>query len=142
MHHRLAKEFARTEAKYENPLSEEEIYNLVYEGKILTKILEDDEVSTEVIDIRSLRPLDTQTIFKSVRKTKRAIVLHEAPLFGGFGGEIVAAIAGDKETFSNLHSPVIRLGGKEIPTPFNKHLESLIVPQVEEIIQSALSLFS
>jgi pyruvate/2-oxoglutarate/acetoin dehydrogenase E1 component len=104
--------------------------------------LEDDEISAEVIDLRSLRPLDTQTIFSSVQKTGKVVIVHEAPLFGGFSGEIAAAIVGDRNTFSSLKGPILRIGGKEMPTPFNKHLESLIVPQVSDIVESVLSLFS
>jgi pyruvate dehydrogenase E1 component beta subunit len=105
------------------------------------KVLEDDEVSVEVVDLRSLRPLDTATILESVRKTKRAIVVHEAPLFGGFGGEVVSSIVSDEKTFSLLLEPVKRLGGKEMPTPFNKQLESMIVPQIDDIVNLTLSLF-
>ncbi|MGD1832975.1 MAG: alpha-ketoacid dehydrogenase subunit beta [Sphaerochaetaceae bacterium] len=105
------------------------------------RVLEDDEVSVEIVDLRSLRPLDTRTILDSVIKTKRALIVHEAPLFGGFSGEIAATIASDSKAFSSLVKPVVRLGGREMPIPFNKHLEAAMIPQVEDIVKAATSLF-
>ncbi len=116
--------------------------NTLFTALSAAQILENDEISAEVIDLRSLRPLDTQTICSSVQKTGKVVIVHEAPLFGGFSGEIVASIVQDPATFSALNSPVIRIGGKEMPAPFNKNLESLLVPQVTEIVSSVLSLFS
>ncbi len=104
-------------------------------------ILEDDDVSVEVVDIRSLRPLDSQTILASVRKTGRVLVMHEAPGFGGFSGEIVAQIAADKETFSALKAPIARVCGKEMPTPFNKNLELLLPPSAHAVVAAVLKLF-
>ena len=93
-------------------------------------------ISAEVVDIRTLRPLDTQTIIESVKKTSRALIVHEAPLFGGFGGEISAAITGS-EAFYYLDAPVKRLGGSEIPVPYNPVLEAGIVPDVRKVVQTA-----
>lgn len=104
-------------------------------------ILEDDEVSVEVIDLRSLRPLDTETIFASVRKTGRVVVVHEAPGFGGFSGEIVSRIVGDPESFKSLIAPVFRVCGKELPTPFNKNLELALPPSPQAIVDAVLNLF-
>lgn len=104
-------------------------------------ILEDTEVSVEIIDLRSLRPLDTLTILESVRKTGRAVVVHEAPQFGGFAGEVVAQIVGDEETFRALKAPVARVCGKEMPTPFNKDLEMQLPPSPQAIIEAVLALF-
>lgn len=104
-------------------------------------ILEDDEVSVEVIDVRTLRPLDTETIFSSVRKTKRVVVVHEAPGFGGFGGEIVSSIVGDQECFDALIAPISRVCGRELPTPFNKNLELQLPPSPHAIVEAVLKLF-
>lgn len=104
--------------------------------------LEDDEISAEVVDLRTLRPLDTEAIRASVKKTGRAVILHEGPAFGGFSGEIAAAIVEDEDTFRALKGPVKRIGGQEIPTPFNKNLEMQMAPQVSQIISVSLSLFS
>ncbi len=84
-------------------------------------------VSIEVVDLRTLLPWDRQRVFDSVRKTSRAIVLHEAPTTGGFGGEIAAAIA--EEAFAWLDAPVTRIGGLDMPVPFSKALEEIYSPK-------------
>ena len=89
-------------------------------------------VEVEVVDIRSLRPLDTATLIASARKTGRVLVVHEAPQFGGFGGEIAAAV-GDSEAFYYLDAPIRRLGAMETPIPYNRHLEAHVVPTAERI---------
>jgi 2-oxoisovalerate dehydrogenase E1 component len=81
----------------------------------------------EVIDLRSLLPWDREMVFESVKKTSRALVLHEAPLTGGFGGELAAAIGEDM--FDWLDAPVLRLGGLDIPVPFSKALEEIYMPR-------------
>lgn len=103
--------------------------------------LEDDEINAEIVDLRSLRPLDTETILRSVRKTHRVVVVHEAPGFGGFAGEVVAQIVEDPETFASLESPVARVCGKEMPTPFNKRLEMQLPPSPHDIVHAVLGLF-
>lgn len=104
-------------------------------------ILEDDEVNAEVVDLRSLRPLDSATILAAVRKTGRVVVVHEAPGFGGFSGEVVSQIVGDPETFASLKAPVARVCGKELPTPFNKRLEMQLPPSPHDIVDAVLGLF-
>lgn len=81
----------------------------------------------EVIDLRSLLPWDVETVVASVRKTSRCLVLHEAPLTGGFGGEIAATIG--REAFEWLDAPVERLGALETPVPAAKALERLFSPK-------------
>jgi 2-oxoisovalerate dehydrogenase E1 component len=81
----------------------------------------------EVIDLRSLLPWDREMVTASVRKTGRALVLHEAPLTGGFGGEVAATIA--KEAFEWLDAPVERLGALDTPVPFARALEALYSPK-------------
>ena len=93
-------------------------------------------ISAEVVDLRTLRPLDTHTIIESVKKTSRALIVHEAPLFGGFGGEISAALT-ESEAFYYLDAPVRRLGGSELPVPYNPVLEAGIVPDVRKVVQTA-----
>lgn len=83
-------------------------------------------ISVEVIDPRTLRPLDEETILESVRKTKRALIVHEAPKFAGIGAEIAATI-GD-ECFPDLDQPVKRLGGVDAPIPYSKSLEDIAIP--------------
>ena len=88
-------------------------------------------VSVEVIDPRTLRPLDEDTILSSVRKTSRALVVHEAWTTGGFGAEVSALIA-DK-AFMDLDAPVRRLGALDVPMPYNDALERATIPSVERI---------
>jgi 2-oxoisovalerate dehydrogenase E1 component len=77
----------------------------------------------EVVDLRTLMPWDREAVLASVRKTSRALVLHEAPVTGGFGGEIAAVIG--KDAFEWLDAPVSRLGGLDMPIPFSKALEEI-----------------
>ena len=88
-------------------------------------------VGVEVIDPRTLRPLDEDTILSSVRKTSRALVVHEAWTTGGFGAEVSALIA-DK-AFMDLDAPVRRLGALDVPMPYNDALERATIPSVERI---------
>ena len=101
--------------------------------------LEKEGVHAEVIDLRTLRPLDTETIIKSVKKTHRALIVHEAVQFGGFGGEIAGQIA-DSEAFYYLDAPIRRLGAADCPIPFNPTLEREAFPTVEKIVAQAKSL--
>ncbi|HET7291613.1 MAG TPA: dehydrogenase E1 component subunit alpha/beta [Vicinamibacteria bacterium] len=81
----------------------------------------------EVVDLRTLLPWDRETVLASVRRTGRALVLHEAPLTGGFGGEVAATIA--REAFEWLDAPVERLGGLDTPIPFSRTLEDTFLPK-------------
>ena len=81
----------------------------------------------EVVDLRSLIPWDVETVVRSVAKTGRCLVLHEAPLTGGFGGEIAATVG--REAFEWLDAPVARLGALDTPVPFAKALEALYSPK-------------
>lgn len=96
--------------------------------------MEEKGVSVEVIDIRTMLPLDLETIVASVRKTGRVLVAHEDVLFGGFGGEIAAAIA--DAAFEHLDAPVRRLGGANTPIPYNWHLEARILPQDTDVLRA------
>lgn len=96
-------------------------------------------IELEIIDPRTLKPLDDAPIIESVKKTGRALVVHEAVEMGGFGGEIVARIAGG-EAFDYLEAPVRRLAGLDIPIPYNRELEYHTVPQVENIVTEARKL--
>jgi acetoin:2,6-dichlorophenolindophenol oxidoreductase subunit beta len=97
-------------------------------------------VEAEVIDLRTLKPLDTETITASVIKTGRVLIVHEAPRTGGFGGELAALIA-EGEAFDFLDAPIRRLAGRDIPIPYNRTLERATVPQVENIVETARSLY-
>lgn len=103
--------------------------------------LAQEGIELEVIDLRSLKPYDSATIIASVQRTGRLLVVHEAPLIGGFGGEIVAMVA-QSPAFAYLEAPIVRLGGADVPIPYNPKLERAAVPQVEQIIETARRLVS
>ncbi|SDJ56541.1 alpha-ketoacid dehydrogenase subunit beta [Salimicrobium halophilum] len=97
--------------------------------------LAEEGIETEVVDPRTLVPLDKETIVESVKKTGRLLVAHEAVKRGGFGGEIASTIA-ESEAFDFLDAPIMRLGGAEVPIPYNPNLEKATVPSVEDMIDS------
>lgn len=92
-----------------------------------------DDVSCEVIDLRSLNPLDLDTIMASVKKTGRAVVVTEAPMTGSFAGEIAARIS--EVDFLSLQAPVLRVGGYDIPYPPAK-LEDLHLPDIDRVLDA------
>ncbi|HYS03443.1 MAG TPA: alpha-ketoacid dehydrogenase subunit beta [Candidatus Eisenbacteria bacterium] len=95
---------------------------------------EAEGLSLEVIDLRSLVPLDTETLLASLHKTHRAVVVHEAPVFGGFGAEIAARLSHD--AFDFLEAPVERVAGLNIPYPPSR-FEKLYLPDVDRILEAA-----
>ncbi|MEX0988291.1 MAG: thiamine pyrophosphate-dependent enzyme [Bacteroidales bacterium] len=97
----------------------------------IAKKMEEQEISVEVIDLRTLSPLDSETIIESVKKTGKVLVVHEDKVFGGFGGEIAAQIT--EVAFEYLDGPVVRVGSTFTPVGFNRILEKAILPDVERI---------
>ncbi len=91
-------------------------------------------IDVEVIDPRSIVPLDEETILNSVKKTGRAIIVHEAHKFLGVGAEISSVIS--EKAFKYLDAPIVRLGAKACPLPFNLGLENAVVPQEEDIVRA------
>jgi 2-oxoisovalerate dehydrogenase E1 component len=91
------------------------------------RLAAEDGVEVEVVDLRSLVPWDVDTVLASVERTGRALVLHEAPITGGFGGEVAATIG--ERSFASLDAPVRRLGALDTPVPFAKPLEALHSPR-------------
>ena len=139
------------EEPYEIPLGESKV---VREGDDLTIVatsimvkrsleaaerLAQEGIQVEIIDPRTLKPLDMAPIEASVKKTGRALVVHEAVKTGGFGGEVVARIV-ESEAFDYLEAPVRRLAGLDTPIPYNRTLEYHTVPQVENIVDEARKL--
>ncbi|WP_243299383.1 alpha-ketoacid dehydrogenase subunit beta [Bacillus litorisediminis] len=108
---------------------------MVHKALEAAAVLEKEGIDVEVVDPRTLVPLDEETIIESVKKTGRVIVVHEAVKRGGFGGEIASVIA-ESEAFDYLDAPIKRLGGLPIPIPYNPNLEKAAIPQVEDIIQA------
>ena len=94
---------------------------------------QDEGWHLEVIDLRTLAPLDTETMVASVRRTGRAVVVHEAPASGGFGAEVVASL--QRDCFYYLHTPVVRVTGFDIPYP-PARLERYYLPTVERILEA------
>jgi 2-oxoisovalerate dehydrogenase E1 component beta subunit len=100
----------------------------------------EDGLSVEVIDLRTLAPLDKEAVLATVEKTNRVMILHEASLTGGIGGEISAIIA--EEAFEWLDAPVIRVASIDSPVPFAPQMEDYFLPQVSEIVDAARKLAS
>jgi pyruvate dehydrogenase E1 component beta subunit len=97
--------------------------------------LDEGGVSAEVVDLRSLRPLDRDTILESVRRTHRAVLIDEAWKTGSLASEISAILA--EEAFYDLDAPVERVCTIEVPIPYAKHLEDAAIPQVNRIVEAA-----
>ncbi len=106
--------------------------NMVHVALKAAEQLDQEEMDVEVIDPRTLVPFDEKAVIRSVQKTKRLIVVHEAVKRGGYGAEIASIIA--EKAFHYLHAPIKRLGGQPIPIPNNKYLEAAAVPQVDDIV--------
>ena len=96
-------------------------------------------VEAEVIDLRTLRPLDMDTVVGSVRKTGRAVVVEENWRTGGFGAEVAAAI--QEGAFDSLDGPVGRVGGREVPFPYNGRLEAAAIPDAARVASEVAELF-
>ena len=108
---------------------------MVHKALFAAEKLSAEGLSAEVIDLRSLRPIDTPTLVKSVIKTGRLLSVYEGVQSLGIGAEINARIA-ESEAFSHLKAPLKRLGGAEVPLPYNPELEKAAVPQVEDILKT------
>jgi len=105
---------------------------MVQKALAAAETLDKEGVSAEVLDLRTISPLDKEAILKSVEKTGRAIILHEATLTGGVGGEIAAIIA--DEGFDYLNAPIKRVAAPDCPIPFSPVLEQAWVPNEEKVI--------
>ncbi|TIW90882.1 MAG: alpha-ketoacid dehydrogenase subunit beta [Mesorhizobium sp.] len=101
--------------------------------------LESEGIDVEVVDLRTIRPMDKQTVIDSVKKTSRLLCVYEAVKTLGVGAEVSAMIA-ESEAFDYLDAPIVRLGGAETPIPYNPELEKAVVPQVPDIITAARDL--
>jgi 2-oxoisovalerate dehydrogenase E1 component len=104
------------------------------------KIAKETGASVEVIDLRSLLPLDTEAIVASVKKTGKALVVHEDKVFSGFGAEVASQIT--EKAFEHLDGPVRRIGSTFTPVGFNRILEKAILPSTEKIEQGMLDLLN
>ena len=112
----------------------------VHHSVEVARELEKEGASVEVVDLRSLAPLDKETILESVKKTSRALVVHEANLTAGFGAEVAAIIA--EEAFDYLDAPVMRVASLDVPVPFSPPLEMAMLPSVDKIMKAAKQLLA
>ena len=95
-------------------------------------------ISAEIIDLRTLRPLDMDAIVESVKRTNRAVVVEDDWKFGGFGGELSAQIM--ERAFDWLDAPVARVSGKDVPMPYNRNLEYAALPAEEDVVEAVLAM--
>jgi 2-oxoisovalerate dehydrogenase E1 component beta subunit len=111
---------------------------MVYTADEAAQKLEEEGISVEILDLRTLVPWDKEAVLRSVEKTSKALVLHEDTLTGGFGAEIAATIA--QEAFENLDAPVRRVAAPDAPVPFAPVLEKAFIPQVDDVIAAVKEL--
>jgi pyruvate dehydrogenase E1 component beta subunit len=104
----------------------------VHQGFRAAQMLaEREEIEAEVIDLRTLRPLDLETILESVRKTGHAVIVEDDWRFGGFAGEIVSLI--QEKAFDYLDAPIARVAGADVPMPYSRALEMAALPSEQQI---------
>ncbi|TMK94745.1 MAG: alpha-ketoacid dehydrogenase subunit beta, partial [Actinobacteria bacterium] len=104
---------------------------MVYTAEEAAQELAEEDVSVEIVDLRSVMPWDKAAVLESVRKTSKVLVLHEDTRTGGFGAEIAATIA--EEAFEDLDAPVKRIAAPDTPVPFSPALEKAFIPQVADV---------
>jgi 2-oxoisovalerate dehydrogenase E1 component beta subunit len=111
---------------------------MVYTALDAASKLAEEGVETEVLDLRSLAPLDREAILETVGKTSKVLLLHEATRTGGIGGELAAIIA--EEAFEYLDAPVVRVASVDSPVPYAPQLEAAFLPNVEKVVAAARKL--
>ncbi len=112
---------------------------MVHKALAAAETLGPEGIDVEVIDLRTIRPMDRETVLASVRKTGRLICVYEGVKTLGVGAEISAMVA-ESDAFDFLDAPIVRLGGAECPIPYNPELEKAVVPQVPDILDAARNL--
>jgi pyruvate dehydrogenase E1 component beta subunit len=115
------------------------ISQMVQKAVLAAKVLEEQSIHAEVIDLRTLVPMDTESVLKSVRKTGRLLIVDEDYLGFGLSGEISAVIAENLDSIS-LKAPIKRLAVPNVPIPFSRPLEQFVIPQVSNIVLAAQEL--
>jgi pyruvate/2-oxoglutarate/acetoin dehydrogenase E1 component len=130
--------------RYETPIGKARIHRegsdlsvitwgaMVYTADEAARQLEDDGVSVEIVDLRSILPWDKKAVLASAEKTSKVLVLHEDTRTAGFGAEIVATIA--EEAFESLDAPIRRIAAPDTPVPFSPPLEKAYIPQVDDVV--------
>ncbi len=112
--------------------------SMVYVAQDAAEILAKEGIELEILDLRTLLPLDRDAIRETVEKTNRVIVLHEDTKTGGIAGEIAAII--NEEAFDSLDAPIVRITSMDAPVPFSPPLEKAFLPQVEDVVREARKL--
>ena len=107
--------------------------------KAANEVEEAEGVSVEVVDLRTLAPLDKEAILESVKKTGKVLLVNDAHKTGGFIGEVAAMIA-ESDAFDYLDGRILRLAGEDVPIPYNQTLESAMIPSVDRIKKYILRL--
>ncbi|HIC80644.1 MAG TPA: alpha-ketoacid dehydrogenase subunit beta [Kiloniellaceae bacterium] len=108
---------------------------MVHRALEAAEALAQEGIDAEVIDLRTVRPMDRETVVASVAKTSRLVVVYEGVRTLGIGAEVSASIV-ESEAFDYLDAPIVRLGGAEVPIPYNPELERAAVPQVADILSA------
>jgi len=111
---------------------------MVYKALEAADRLEQEGIDVEVIDLRTLAPLDREAIIETVKKTSKVIILHEATRTGGIAGEITAII--NEGAFEHLDGPIVRVTSIDTPVPYAPPLEEFFLPQVDDVLKAARSL--
>jgi 2-oxoisovalerate dehydrogenase E1 component beta subunit len=111
---------------------------MVYVAQEAADILAKEGIELEIIDLRTLAPLDTEAIVNTVKKTNKVILLHEDVKTGGIAGELAAII--NEHCFDDLDGPIVRIAGLDIPAPFSPPLEKAYLPKVEDVVREARKL--
>ncbi|HEX8744601.1 MAG TPA: alpha-ketoacid dehydrogenase subunit beta [Thermoleophilaceae bacterium] len=138
------------EGRYELPLGEARVIregsdlSVIAYGAMVPLALEAtddlDGASVEVVDLRSLVPLDGETVLRSVRKTSKVVVLHEATRSCGVGAEVAALIA--EHAFEDLDGPIVRVSAPDVPIPFSPPLERAVLPQADDVKEACRELLA
>jgi pyruvate dehydrogenase E1 component beta subunit len=96
--------------------------------------LEDDDISAEIVDLRSIKPLDEETIYNSVRKTHRVVIVEQDRPFAGVGAEVCYRI--QKNIFDELDAPIARVSQEDVPMPYNEKLEKAVLPNMDKLVSA------
>ena len=113
---------------------------MVHTALEAAETLAKEGIELEVVDLRTLLPLDRAAIAATVKKTNRAIILHEDVRTGGIAGEVAAII--NEEAFDWLDAPIVRITSKDTPVPFSPPLEAWFLPKVEDVVREAKRLMA
>jgi 2-oxoisovalerate dehydrogenase E1 component beta subunit len=111
---------------------------MVYTALDAADILQQESIDVEIVDLRSLNPLDREAVGETVKKTNKVIILHEATRTGGIAGELAAII--NEDAFDHLDGPIVRVTSIDTPVPYAPPLEEYFMPQVDDVLKAARSL--